>query len=100
MGTLHATLHTVRPARASCLRSLSAALCLALLAADNGFGMTAEELKELLAAGQKVERVGKGPQIYSCGACNFRVRPQSVVEIANNGSLVLCDSCRRILYLE
>ena len=53
-----------------------------------------------LALVQKVERVGKGPQIYSCGACNYRVRPQSVVEIANNGSLVLCDSCRRILYLE
>ena len=55
---------------------------------------------QALALVQKVERVGKGPQIWSCGACNFRVRPQSVVEIANNGSLVLCDSCRRILYLE
>lgn len=53
-----------------------------------------------LALVQKVERVGKGPQIWSCGACNYRVRPQSVVEITNNGSLVLCDSCRRILYLE
>lgn len=53
-----------------------------------------------LALVQKVERVGKGPQIWSCGVCNYRVRPQSVVEITNNGSLVLCDSCRRILYLE
>lgn len=53
-----------------------------------------------LALVQKVERVGKGQQIWSCGACNYRVRPQAVVEIANNGSLVLCDSCRRILYLE
>ncbi len=49
---------------------------------------------------QKVERVGKGPQIWSCGTCNYRVRPQAVVEIADRGSLVLCDSCRRILYLE
>jgi len=53
-----------------------------------------------LAAVQKVERVGKGPQIWSCAACNYRVRPQAVVEIANNGSLVLCDSCRRILHVE
>ena len=53
-----------------------------------------------LALVSKVERVGKGQQIWSCGECNYRVRPQAVVEIANNGSLVLCDSCRRILYLE
>lgn len=55
---------------------------------------------QALAQIQNVERVGKGPQIWSCGSCNYRVRPQSVVEITNNGSLVLCDSCRRILHLE
>jgi predicted nucleic acid-binding Zn-ribbon protein len=48
---------------------------------------------------QGVERVGKQPQIWSCSTCNYRVRPQSVVEITNHGKIVTCDSCKRILYL-
>jgi predicted nucleic acid-binding Zn-ribbon protein len=52
-----------------------------------------------LAPVQKLQRLGKGPHVWHCGVCNYRVRPQSVVEIANNGSLVTCDSCKRILYL-
>jgi len=43
---------------------------------------------------------GRGPREWHCGACNYRVRPQVVVEIKNNGSLVQCDSCKRILYVE
>jgi len=54
---------------------------------------------EALAAIHRVDRGGRGPQIWSCGACNYRVRPQVVVEIANTGALVECDSCKRILYL-
>ncbi|MDH3743862.1 MAG: C4-type zinc ribbon domain-containing protein [Acidobacteriota bacterium] len=54
---------------------------------------------QALAPIQKLQRAGKGPQMWHCGACNYSVRPQSVVEIANNGSLVPCDSCKRILYL-
>ncbi len=42
---------------------------------------------------------GKGPREWHCGACNFRVRPQVVVEIRNSNDLVQCDSCKRILYL-
>ncbi len=53
-----------------------------------------------LAEVRKIERVGKGPQIWSCSVCHYRVRPQSVVEIANNGSIVFCDSCKRILFIE
>jgi predicted nucleic acid-binding Zn-ribbon protein len=42
---------------------------------------------------------GKGPREWHCGACNYRVRPQVVVEIRNSNDLVQCDSCKRILYL-
>lgn len=47
-----------------------------------------------------LERTGKGPMIWHCGACNYRVRPQSVVVIRNEGRIELCDSCKRILYFE
>lgn len=47
---------------------------------------------------QKVERTGRQPQIYHCGTCNYRVRPQAVVEIVNHGKIVPCDSCKRILF--
>lgn len=47
----------------------------------------------------KVERLGKKPQIYHCATCNYRVRPQAVVEITNQGKIVTCDSCKKILYL-
>lgn len=52
-----------------------------------------------LAPVRTMER-GKIGTIYHCGACNYRVRPQAVVEIRNHGNLVLCDSCRRILYVD
>ena len=39
-------------------------------------------------------------QMWHCGSCNYRVRPQVVVEIHNKGSIVYCESCKRILYLE
>jgi len=47
-----------------------------------------------------VDPVGKGPEISHCGVCNYRVRPQAVVEIVNHGKIVPCDSCKRILYIE
>jgi uncharacterized protein len=53
-----------------------------------------------LARIRKLDRAGRGPQEWHCGACNYRVRPQVVVEIRNTGSLVQCDACKRILYLE
>lgn len=54
---------------------------------------------DALAPIRLAERVGKGPQIWSCGACNFRVRPQVVVEIRNQGAILECDSCKRILFI-
>ncbi len=53
-----------------------------------------------LAMVRSAERPGKGPAEWHCGACNYRVRPQVVVQIRNEGTLVQCDSCKRILYME
>ena len=53
-----------------------------------------------LALVRRIERGPRGPQEWHCGACNYRVRPQVVVEIRNGGALVQCESCKRILYLE
>ncbi len=52
-----------------------------------------------LAPVRLIERPGKGPREWHCGVCNYRVRPQVVVEIGNGEGLVQCDSCKRILYL-
>jgi len=54
-----------------------------------------------LAPIRRVDRTaGKGVVMWHCGVCNYRVRPQVVVEIRNSGRLIHCDSCKRILYLE
>lgn len=55
---------------------------------------------QALAPVRELDSPGRGPRVWHCGACNYRVRPQVVVEIRNSGSLVQCDSCKRILYLE
>jgi hypothetical protein len=47
-----------------------------------------------------IERPGRSQREWHCTACNYRVRPQAVVEIRNGSSLVQCDACKRILYLE
>ena len=47
-----------------------------------------------------IERPGQKQREWHCAACNYRVRPQVVVEIRNDGSLIQCESCKRILYLE
>ena len=53
-----------------------------------------------LAPVRLIQRPGKAQREWHCTACNYRVRPQSVVEIRNGTGLVQCDSCKRILYLE
>jgi len=53
---------------------------------------------QALAPIRRIER--KGPTMWHCGACNYNVRPQVLVEIQNRGSLIQCDSCKRILYVE
>jgi uncharacterized protein len=51
-----------------------------------------------LAQVRELQRPGKGPQMWHCSGCNYRVLPQAVVEIRTSGDIVLCDSCKRILY--
>jgi predicted nucleic acid-binding Zn-ribbon protein len=53
-----------------------------------------------MAAVRPLERPGGKQREWHCSACNYRVRPQVVVEIRNTGNLVQCDSCKRILFLE
>jgi uncharacterized protein len=48
---------------------------------------------------RKVERA-RGAAMWHCAACHYNVRPQVLVEIQDRGSLVQCDSCKRILYPE
>jgi len=51
-----------------------------------------------LAIVQEIRRLQRGPSMWHCSACNYNVRPQIIVEIKNNGSLVQCDSCKRLLF--
>jgi hypothetical protein len=55
---------------------------------------------EALAEIVKIDRGGRGANMWHCGACNYRVRPQAVVQIQNHGTLEFCDTCKRILYLD
>jgi hypothetical protein len=52
-----------------------------------------------LAPIRKIARP-KGPAMWHCGVCHYNVRPQVLVEIQDRGSLIQCDSCKRILYVE
>ncbi len=54
---------------------------------------------QALAAARRVDRSGRGQEMWHCSACHYRVRPQAIVEIRNQGAVVDCDSCKRILYL-
>ena len=53
---------------------------------------------QAMAVVQEVDR-GKGPKMWHCGACNYRVRPQAVVGIQTRNAIEACDSCKRILYI-
>lgn len=53
-----------------------------------------------LAAVSKAQPSPRAPAVWHCSVCNYRVRPQVIVEIKNNGSLVQCESCHRFLNLE
>ncbi len=48
----------------------------------------------------RTTHVIKGNAMWHCEACSFNVRPQVMVEIRDRGSLIQCDSCKRILYWE
>lgn len=46
-----------------------------------------------------VDRGGRGPKFWACGACNYSVRPQVAVLVRTTSALVQCDGCKRILYI-
>ena len=41
---------------------------------------------------------GKRGRFWHCGACNYRVRPQALVEV-RAGELRQCEGCKRMLYV-
>lgn len=41
----------------------------------------------------------KGNPMYHCSACNYNVRPQTLVELSR-GKIHHCDSCKRILFYD
>ena len=51
-----------------------------------------------LARISKIEKSAKAPSVWHCADCNYRVRPQVVVDIRNHGNLHQCDSCQRFLF--
>jgi predicted nucleic acid-binding Zn-ribbon protein len=53
-----------------------------------------------IAPVRPLERPGQKQREWHCAACNYRVRPQVVVEIRNGSGMIQCDSCKRILYFE
>ncbi|RMH16471.1 MAG: hypothetical protein D6696_18015 [Acidobacteria bacterium] len=42
----------------------------------------------------------RGARFWCCGICNYRIRPQMVVEIRNRRSVLQCDCGKRILTVE
>ena len=51
-----------------------------------------------LAAILRVEKSARTPAMWHCTNCNYRVRPQVVFAIRNNGTLNQCESCQRFLF--
>jgi uncharacterized protein len=55
---------------------------------------------DALATVSKMQAVARGPVVWHCSVCNYRVRPQVIVEIKSTGALVQCERCQRFLRVE
>jgi uncharacterized protein len=93
-----------KPAIAARITELTAAAEVLKGALPRGVVTRFERLREryfgnAVATIMEVVRPGKGPRSWHCSACNYSVRPQVVVEVRTVGTLLECDSCRRILYM-
>jgi predicted nucleic acid-binding Zn-ribbon protein len=53
-----------------------------------------------LATASKMQAVPRGQAVWHCSVCNYRVRPQAIVEIKSTGALVQCERCQRFLRVE
>lgn len=48
----------------------------------------------------KIQTMRGGNPMWHCEDCSYNVRPQILIEIRNDGTIIQCDSCKRILYIE
>ena len=55
---------------------------------------------DALSTVAKMQAVARGPVVWHCSVCNYRVRPQVIVEIKTTGALVQCERCHRFLRVE
>ena len=55
---------------------------------------------DALSTVAKAQAVARGPVVWHCSVCNYRVRPQVIVEIKATGALVQCERCHRFLRVE
>jgi len=55
---------------------------------------------DALSTAIKMAAVARGPMVWHCSVCNYRVRPQAIVEIKTSGALVQCERCQRFLRVE
>lgn len=44
--------------------------------------------------------IGRGPTMAHCVECHYRIRPQVVVQIREQGLIAQCDNCKRILFYQ
>ena len=52
------------------------------------------------AAVTKVQTSPRAAGVWHCSVCNYSVRPQVIVQIKDQGSLIACESCHRFLHIE
>jgi len=55
---------------------------------------------DALSNAAKAQVVARGQLEWHCSVCNYRVRPQVIVEIKTSGALVQCERCHRFLRVE
>ncbi len=66
-------------------------------------GLAESVSPELLASYHRVQKLRGGTAMAEardgfCGGCNVRLRPQAYSEIRTNRSIIICESCNRILF--
>jgi hypothetical protein len=55
---------------------------------------------DALSTVTRMQGVGRSQAAWHCSVCNYRVRPQIIVEIKTTGALVQCERCHRFLRVE
>jgi predicted nucleic acid-binding Zn-ribbon protein len=55
---------------------------------------------DALSTVSRIQAAARAPVVWHCSVCNYRVRPQVIVEIKATGALVQCERCHRFLRVE